>query len=98
MKARIIPRMNIIEAATSKAQWLMIVALNDEIGLGEKRLGRVMDRYMKLLDEYQGLLRDEVADELLLRRVRTILPNVKELYLGDSRYQDTKPTTKKVIE
>ena len=88
MKARILPRMNIIEAATAKAQWLMIVAFNDELGVGEKRLGRVMERYMKLLDEYQGLLRDEVADELLLRRVKKILPNVKELYLGDSRYNN----------
>lgn len=87
MKAYIQPRMTAAEIAAAKAQWLMIVAFNDALGIGRKRLGKVLDRYWEIIGEYQGLKRDEVADELLLRRVRKILPEVPELYFGDGRWR-----------
>lgn len=58
----------------AKVQWVMIVALNDELGLGEERILRVLDRYTELLEEYGGFKEDEVADEMLSRRVKQILP------------------------
>ena len=39
-----------------KVQWVMIVALNDALGVGEERFLRVFDRYTELLEEYGGLL------------------------------------------
>ncbi len=58
-----------------KIQWLMFVAFNDTLGIGEKRFLRVIERYAELADEYKGFKKDEVADELLARRVKQILPN-----------------------
>ena len=58
----------------AKVQWGMIVALNDALGLGEERFLRVLDRYPELLEEYGGFKEDEVADEMLSRRVKQILP------------------------
>ena len=52
----------------------MIVALNDALGVGEERFLRVFDRYTELLEEYGGFKEDEVADEILARRVKQILP------------------------
>ena len=57
-----------------KVQWVMIVALNDALGVGEERFLRVFDRYTELLEEYGGFEADEVADEMLSRRVKQILP------------------------
>ena len=87
MKAHIQPRLTGVEAAVAKAQWLMLVAINDTLGIGQERFRRVLARYTELVDEYQGLQRDAVADELLLRRVRQILPEVGELYFGDGRWR-----------
>ena len=58
----------------AKVQWVMIVALNDALGLGKERILRVFDRYTELLEEYGGFEADEVADEILARRVKQILP------------------------
>ena len=52
-----------------KVQWVMIVALNDALGVGEERFLRVFDRYTELLEEYGGFEADDVADEMLSRRV-----------------------------
>lgn len=41
----------------AKVQWVMIVALNDALGLGEERILRVLDRYPELLEEYGDLRR-----------------------------------------
>ena len=57
-----------------KVQWVMIVAMNDALGVGEERFLRVFDRYTELLEEYGGFKEDEVADEMLSRRVKQILP------------------------
>lgn len=58
----------------AKVQWVMIVAMNDALGVGEERFLRVFDRYTELLEEYGGFKEDEVADEMLSRRVKQILP------------------------
>lgn len=57
-----------------KVQWVMIVAMNDALGVGEERFLRAFDRYTELLEEYGGFKEDEVADEMLSRRVKQILP------------------------
>lgn len=57
-----------------KVQWVMIVALNDALGLGEERILRVLDQYPELLEEYGGFETDDVADEMLSRRPKQILP------------------------
>lgn len=59
----------------SKAQWIMLVALNEALGIGEQRILKVMELYPKLLEEYEGCKRDDAADEMLARRVKQILPN-----------------------
>lgn len=65
-----------------KVQWVMIVALNDALGVGEERFLRVFDRYTELLEEYGGFKEDEVADEMLSRRVKQILPkSFTKLYM-----------------
>ena len=61
-------------SSIEKVQWVMIVALNDALGVGEERFLRVFDRYTALLEEYGGFKEDEVADEILARRVKQILP------------------------
>ena len=43
-------------------------------GVGEERFLRVFDRYTELLEEYGGFEADDVADEMLSRRVKQILP------------------------
>ncbi|MDD7042374.1 MAG: hypothetical protein PUI40_10540 [Oscillospiraceae bacterium] len=65
-----------------KVQWVMIVAMNDALGVGEERFMRVFDRYTELLEEYGGFKEDEVADEMLSRRVKQILPkSFTKLYM-----------------
>lgn len=63
-------------------QWVMIVAMNDALGVGEERFLRVFGRYIELLEEYGGFKEDEVADEMLSRRVKQILPkSFTKLYI-----------------
>lgn len=65
----------------SKAQWLMLLAFNETLGIGEQRIMKVMDVYMQLLEEYKGYQKDDAADELLAKRLKEILPNsFKKLY------------------
>lgn len=62
--------------AVMKAQWLLLVALNEACGLGEKRIARTLREYLpKIIDEYGGYKADDVADEILERRIKQILPN-----------------------
>lgn len=46
----------------------------DTFEKAEERFMRVFDRYTELLEEYGGFKEDEVADEMLSRRVKQILP------------------------
>lgn len=58
-----------------KAQMLMVVAVSEALGIGEKRWEKVFELYPALLDEYKGLIADDVADELLAKRVKLIMPS-----------------------
>ena len=68
-----------IESAT-KCQWLMLVALNDELGIGRKRILRVFARYEEVVAEYGGLKKDGAADEKLLQRIKQMKLPVNRLY------------------
>lgn len=61
-----------------RAQWLMMVALNDILGIGEQRLLKVLNRYFELVNQYADYKSDdeETADLLLEYRVKRLLPNV----------------------
>lgn len=59
----------------AKVQWMMIVCMNEELGLGEQRILRVIDRYPEMLKEYHGFQKDDVGDEMLFRRMKQIMPN-----------------------
>lgn len=52
-----------------KAQWLMCIAMNDALGIGAKRMQRIFERYEVLAEEYKEAQADDVADELLRRRM-----------------------------
>ncbi len=64
-----------VEKSVCKAQWLMILAFNEALGIGEQRILKVMGKYSELLEEYEGYKTDDVADELLSKRLKEILPN-----------------------
>ena len=64
-----------IEDSLSKVQWLMLLAFNSELGIGEKRILAVMNRYSELLEEYKGYQKDEIADAQLSTAIKKILPN-----------------------
>lgn len=59
----------------SRAQWIMMVSINDVLGIGEERMLRVFERNLELIDYYKSFEDDEVGDEVLTRRVKKILPN-----------------------
>lgn len=59
----------------------MIVAFNEELGIGEERILRVLNRFPELLEEYGGWKEDGVEDEKLAERVKQIMPkSFKRLY------------------
>ena len=64
-----------VQDALSRVQWLMLLAFHDELNIGEQRFVRVMERYGKLLEEYNGYQRDEIADQKLTQAIKAILPN-----------------------
>lgn len=86
MKARLPEPMSPTEIAATKAQWLLMVAFNDELGIGEGRMKRVLRRYAELTNEYIAYKRDDVADAKLLQRVRQFLPEVDKIYRDDGRW------------
>ena len=59
----------VIHEGIVKAQWLMCIAMNDALGIGAKRMQRIFERYETLAEEYKQAQADDVADELLRRRV-----------------------------
>ena len=59
----------VIHDAIVNAQWLMCIAMNDALGIGAKRMKRMFERYETLTEEYKEAQADDVADELLRRRV-----------------------------
>ena len=67
-----------IHDAIVKAQWLMCIAMNDALGIGAKRMQRMFERYETLTEEYKEAQADDVADELLRRRVVQMGLTVRE--------------------
>ena len=71
-----------IEDGICKSQWLMLLAFNRVLGIGEKRIIKVMQLYSQLIDEYKGFQKDDIADEQLEKSIKKILPkNFKQLYI-----------------
>ena len=68
----------VIHDAIVKAQWLMCIAMNDALGIGAKRMQRIFERYEALTEEYKEAQADDVADELIRRRVVQMGLTVKE--------------------
>ena len=64
-----------IEDGICKAQYLMLLSFHDVHGIGESRLAPVLERYAALLDEYNGYLRDDVADEKLTEAMKKLMPH-----------------------
>lgn len=62
-----------IQEGIKRAQWLMLIAFNDTLGIGAERFKRVMTRYAQLVDDYGLAQKDGVEDEMLNRRVGQIL-------------------------
>lgn len=62
-----------IEDGIRQAQWLMVIAFNDVLGIGAQRMGRVFERYAELTEAYAGYKQDGVEREVLQRRVEQIL-------------------------
>ncbi len=72
-----------VEKSVCKAQWLMILAFNEALGIGEQRILKVMGKYREILEEYEGYKTDDVADELLSKRLKEILPNTFTKMYGE---------------
>lgn len=70
----------LIQESAIKCQWLMVIALNDALGIGRNRLMRVFERYQEIVDEYGGLKRDNVADEKVMQRIEQIGLPINQLY------------------
>ncbi len=87
MRARYMPRLTNRELAVVnetyfqqqlrsvyKAQYIMLIAFNEALGIGEKRISKVMDLYPKLVEEFNGLEKDDVGEEMLRRRMKKLCP------------------------
>ena len=73
-----------VRRGVEKCQWILLLALNRTCGIGEKRFMKALDLYPELVNEYKGYERDEVADEMLARAMKQILPNsFRVLYKED---------------
>ena len=70
----------LIQESAMKCQWLMVIALNDALGIGRDRMMKVFERYQEIVDEYGGLKKDDVADEKVVRRIKQIGPPINQLY------------------
>ena len=60
--------------------WIMAIALNEVCGLGETRILRVLERANELSREYDRYRKDGVEEEILMRRVKQVIPCVERLY------------------
>lgn len=63
-----------------RAQWIMLIALNDVLGIGPVRIQRVLRAYPQLLREYDGYAHDGVEEDMLKRRLRQIGLDVERLW------------------
>ena len=69
-----------IQESAIKCQWLMVIALNDALGIGRDRMMKVFERYQEIVDEYGGLKKDDVADEKVMQRIKQIGLPINQLY------------------
>ena len=70
----------LIQESAMKCQWLMVIALNDALGIGRDLMTKVFERYQEIVDEYGGLKKDDVADEKVVRRIKQIGLPINQLY------------------
>lgn len=64
-----------IEDGICKAQWLLLLSFNEVHGIGESRMVPVLEHLSDLLEEYNGYLKDDVADEKLAAAMKKIMPH-----------------------
>ena len=69
-----------IRRGICRAQWLMLIAFNEVLGIGAQRAQRVLESYGELLAEYEEYAKDGVEDEMLMRRLHKIGLDVKKLW------------------
>ena len=69
-----------IRRGICRAQWLMLIAFNEVLGIGAHRAQRVLEAYGELLAEYEGYAKDGVEDEMLMRRLRKMGIEPKKLW------------------
>lgn len=69
-----------IKRGICRAQWLMLIAFNEVLGIGAQRAQRVLESYGELLEEYEGYAKDGVEDEMLMRRLNKMGLDVKKLW------------------
>ena len=69
-----------IKRGICRAQWLMLIAFNEVLGIGAQRAQRVLEAYGELLEEYEGYAKDGVEDEMLKRRLKQMGIDVKKLW------------------
>lgn len=64
--------------AIVRSQWLWMIAMNDELKSGEKKIMRVLNRYFELAEQYGQYKEEdeETADWILEERVKKLMPNV----------------------
>ena len=58
-----------VQEGIVRAQYLMILALNEAFGMGPERLGRCLGKYEEILEQYREAQKDDIAEELVKRRL-----------------------------
>lgn len=51
------------------AQWLMLIAFNDELGIGKDRFMRVMNRYEQVTSDFEQHVKDGTINQVLTKRL-----------------------------
>lgn len=64
----------------AKAQYFTILAYNRALGIGIKRVQKVLDILPALTEEYGGYKTDDIADEMLLRALQDMGFDIDRLY------------------
>lgn len=94
MKSHIKPTKKQIKAAeefcekaivnsTARYGWIIAIALNDEFGFGKNRINKLMQKVNELANEYNEMKKYDIEEDVLLRRVKQIIPEIDKLYPND---------------
>lgn len=70
----------LMQKTASRIIWLSVIKMNDLFGIGEKRARQYIDAMLESAFEFDAYNRDGVAEEVLLRRIKQIIPSVEDLY------------------